>query len=207
MRSQSCEGAHGAHSSIHTDLRDSDTCSGTQHLPSKCTRRIICEKWCLTEPSTSFESLSPFFSCNGFLFKMHIVLLWINTVTAVFTRFPFLNLDGWLAAPSLCTPLYLSPTQPRPFPSFSYPCTGGNPGQPHGTHKKSNFANLNTDVGNAPLLPVLFRQEHLPWKQKDSKFPCGLWNGHCGSQWDGQNQEGLGREWKSPSALLSAPAL
>lgn len=77
-------------------------------------------------------------------------------------------MDDWQLPPS-ALPSIISPTQP--FPSSSYPCTGGDPGQPYRTHRKSNSAKLHIDVGNAPLLPALFRYECLPWKQKDHKFP------------------------------------
>lgn len=149
---------HEGHTRVFTLILGTQMCLGIQYLPSKCTRGIIiCGKLGLTESSTSFEVLSSFLSCNGFLFKMHMVLLWINEVTAVFVWFPFQTLmDDWQLPPS-ALPSILSPTQPQPFPSFSYPCSGGNPGQSHRTHRKSNFAKLNSDVGNAPLLPPLFR--------------------------------------------------
>lgn len=136
------------HTWVFTLISGTQRCSGIQPLPSKCTRRIICGKSCLTESSTRFEALSPLFSCNGFLLKMYIILLWINEVTAAFTHFPFPQtlMDDWH-----------SPQFSQSFPSLSYPCRGGNPGQSHRTHRKSNFAKLNINVSNAPLLPLLFR--------------------------------------------------
>lgn len=41
----------------------------------------------------------------------------------------------------------------------------------HTGHTGRVTAKLHIDVGNAPLLPALFRYECLPWKQKDHKFP------------------------------------
>lgn len=72
---------HVGHTRVFTLISGTQMCLGIQHLPSKSTRGIIIwGKLCLTESSTSFEVLSPFFSCNGFMFKMHMVLLWINKV-------------------------------------------------------------------------------------------------------------------------------
>lgn len=62
-----------------------------------------------------------FFSCNGFLFRMRMVLLWINKVTAVSTHFPFQTLmDDWQlppsALPSILLLLNLNLFHPSPIP-------------------------------------------------------------------------------------------